>query len=568
MKNGMKGSLLVVLAFSLLLVACDKELPDKKLSGKEVLVRVRLVGVAEGKEADVARSASMQEPETMGMPLGDGMVLEMRMEQDSSALRATTSQLDEYARFRVVAVIHGTSTFISYGDFTIHDGIVEGGLHVPDNDSYDFICYSYNTSNALPALSYAQGGTIPESGTINVLQGTNDLLYKKIVDIPVSGSAPELEILLERVMARMQVVIDCSYNNWAIASVASTITLGSVYSGGTVRLTDKVVASNSGTPTFSSWTGSGTKRESNGILVMPKGSGTLTVSIPASAINTVQASTIPRSVATATFSTALDAGYSYKLFVKLKKLMWAGSNIYFDGSGLTFDVHYADGSSAPHRGYQGVLFKWGSLVGISPAGAHNSALPSDCPLYIPNASGSGWAKIALSTTGYTWKTIPHVDATNFPVIGLDNEDTYLIDAARNNPTTMYAYYRGDICQFLGTRNAGLTGYRMPKAYEILGTAMVSTTFSGGQTPNDTGTANMPGSKYWLCAAAGNLTLPLSGGREDASGSMTWSGTYAYYWAGSAGNAAANAWGWELSFKQALHDTYSRHIAFPVRCIKA
>jgi hypothetical protein len=341
----MKRGVLVVLAglvVSLLLIACDKDLPDNKLSGKEVLVRVRLVGIAEGKETDATRSASMPTQERVATPVGDGVVMEMRMERDTSALRAATSQLDEYARFRVVAVIHGTSTFISYGDFTIHDGTVAGGLHVPDNDSYDFICYSYNSSNPIEALDYKQDDAIPDSKMIPALDGAKGLLWKKIEDIPVSGSA-ELEILLSQVLARVQVVIDCSYNNWTITGVTKAISLGSAYSGGTVRLTDKTVTSPSVTPTLStiSWSGSGSQRKSE-ILLMPKGNGTLTVGVPAGAISIQGGSAIPKSVVTATYSSDLVGGLSYTLRIKFRAPKFAGSNIYWEGNAtsgkMTFDT--------------------------------------------------------------------------------------------------------------------------------------------------------------------------------------------------------------------------------------
>jgi hypothetical protein len=170
----MKGKrwMFVVLALAGLLGACDRDVEDGKLRGKDVLVLVRLVGIAEEKEEDITRSISMKETQREAIPIGDGMVMEMRMERDTSALRAVTKvTLDGNSYFRVVAVIHGTSTFISYCDYTINGHVKAGGLHVPDNDSYDFICYSYNSNAALPALNYAQDDNIPTTAVIDASVG-------------------------------------------------------------------------------------------------------------------------------------------------------------------------------------------------------------------------------------------------------------------------------------------------------------------------------------------------------------------------------------------------------------
>lgn len=577
----MKRSLLAIVVFSLLCIACDKELPENELSGKEVLVRVRLVGIAEGKEADVTRSASLQTQERVATPIGDGVVLEMKMERDTSALRAAKTMLDENARFRVVAVKHSTSTFLSYGDFTIHDGTVAGGLHVPDNDYYDFICYSYNTSNALPALSYVQGGTIPTSQTLNVLQGTKDLLWEKIDNIPVFGSAPELEILLGRIMARVQVVIDCSYNNWTITGVTG-VTLATVNTGGTVRLTDKVVATNTGSPTLT-WSGSGNQRESNEILVMPKGSGTLTVSIPVGAITRQGSTAIPsKSVTTGTFSTALVGGNSYKLYVNLRVPKFAGSNIYWEGNASSGKMMFDKYLTRTHEYYGGLFFRWGSLVGISPLGAWGTTTP----VYVP--SGSGWTPSTANAQGYNgWANEPSSLAAGKIEIPYMDETRGSVDmtAPAQNSSTMWANLRGDICQYIGSKDATLSGYRMPIRGEF-GSAgdsfdkegwTLANNDASGTAHNAYGTGNFSSKlRATNSIINGGIIFSGSGYRHRASGSVGYAGNLGCYWSASPGSNANAACAFRFEgtvFAGGIANTVTpqlltiqRSYAIPVRCV--
>jgi hypothetical protein len=476
---------------TLVLGACEKELPESKSRGKDVLVEVRMLGVEEGGEKDVTRSSSRWEIEENVVPVGDGVLLEMRMERDSSMLRAGRTTLAGTSRFRVVAVVHGTSTFISYADFTINNGTVAGGLHVPDNDVYDFICYSYNTANALPGLSYKQDATIPTSATINVYQGTSDLLFEKIEGISVSGAAPVLPILLRRVMARVKVVINCEYNGWAIESVANTMTLGSAYSGGTIRLTDGVAAL-SGTPAITWPTplmGTNQEEESNQVLVMPQAGG-VTVRIPGGAIKRQGlAAAIPTGteadILSTSFSTPVESGYSYRLFIKLKTPIFARSNIYWDGQKLTFIPAAANpaASDDTKKGLQGVFFKFGSLVGISPAqtsGGDNFS--GNTPIYVPVV------KNPLNTS--TWKaTTGNAMANDNTFLGVTSnwtswgDNTYgddvipYMDMSHNwegfmnpewNVLSAYQGFRGDICQYLCKTGAVTGDYRTPTNEEFGG----------------------------------------------------------------------------------------------------
>jgi hypothetical protein len=618
----MRKKMVAILALSLLLVACDRALPDNK-SGKEVTVRVRLVGIAEGDEEDLNRSASLKEPEKIVTSIGDGMLMETQMERDTSALRANKTQLATTSIFRVIAFKHNTKTFISYDDFTGDGTPVAGSLHVPINDCYDFVCYSYNTDTPLDALDYKQNATIPDTKTIDVLQGENDLLWTKI-KVDVTDVAPDLEILLSRVMARVKVVIDLSYNKWTIMNIGN-ITLTTVNSGGTIQLIDGAVASNMGTPIFSSWTGTGYQQESTTeLLVMPKAIGsTITVSIPREAVARQDLSPIPTNIATSTFTAELKSGYSYRILVRLRSAIFARSNIYWDNATqkLTF-VPAAIPSATDNdtkTGYQGVFFKWGSLVGISPVQTEvpessgtmtNDFLPST-PIYVPLVKSTLSASTWVSTTGSATGSINDIDASvrykytlwsdnvytvnegdgtsDIPYVEPDRggtstsrTNTYLIDPDWNN-FDAYKGLRGDICQYLGATNSALAGYRLPTSAESghndsqnwtrsdgwVPAADISarTTSAADGTGNIIGSAAPPDQSFAKNTIMNDVIFPASGWRQKGSnGALIGVGTFGYYWNGS---VKGSTFGFGLIFGELAMMPYAgieRSCACAVRCV--
>jgi hypothetical protein len=614
-----KKWMLAVPALAMILSACEKELLDNK-SGKEVLVRVRLVGITEGGEEDLTRSDSMKESEMVSTSIGDGMLLEMQMERDTSALRATKTQLDNNSLFRVVALKHNTTTFISYGDYKGDGTPVAGGLHVPINGSYDFVCYSYDSSTLPAAPTQKQDDNI--STTINALQGAKDLLWTKI-NKDVTDVAPELEILLSRVMVRVKLVLDLSYNKWTITGVSGNLTLGLVGIGGTISLANGTVASNTGTPTFSSWTGSGYQWESSTeLLVMPRASGT-TVSIPKNAITRQSLSAIPSDVATTTFSSALKSGFSYRLLVRLRIPIWARSNIYWDDvtdsskPKLTFVP--ADGVT-DYQGYQGVYFKWGSLVGISPVGWGFSGTTD---IYVPIVKNPLNTSTWKATTGSTmaanntdfpnvtsnWNTwgnntanatdIPYLDPVNYRTAGsvaFGVYNQYAMDAERN-VYDVYKNFRGDICQYLSTKTGVVSGdYRLPMSSELgigggrwdssdptttpTSDGWVKGTGSFGQAY---GASFANGRADWLSEnghggtpgvlgsainkTMWNVVFPASGSRN-STGEVPNTDQVGLYWSGSVHTDITT------SYRLYFHDTAvvisassNRSEGYPIRCVK-
>jgi hypothetical protein len=80
---------------------------------------------------------------------------------------------------------------------------------------------------------------------------------------------------------------------------------------------------------------------------------------------------------------------------------------------------------------------------------------SNMAIYVPN--GAGWKPSTAGAEGYTkWGSDPEI-----PYVDKSYGMVHLTDAAQNDPVTMWAKRRGDICQYMGTIDDDLKGYRMP-----------------------------------------------------------------------------------------------------------
>jgi hypothetical protein len=215
------------------------------------------------------------------------------------------------------------------------------------------------------------------------------------------------------------------------------------------------------------------------------------------------------------FAKTLAAGKSYTLEVDLKKLIFAGSNIYWDAgnSWLTFD-------EVGNSDYQGVFFKWGSLVGISPIGSSPN-IPS-VALYIPDVGAGTWdgTKTVSTSDWGSCESIPFFDLTGS--ISGNMYGNYLYD----HPD--FGNYIGDICAYLtGKTGVPAGSWRIPNMVEFGDATNYSGWIEGSTSVlNAEGTGIMGRGKNYF-----SLFFPASGQRFP-SGSLQQVGNYAYYRTGS------------------------------------
>ena len=207
-----------------------------------------------------------------------------------------------------------------------------------------------------------------------------------------------------------------------------------------------------------------------------------------------------------------------------KATTWAGSNIYWNGTTLTFDAP----SNITNAHIQGVYFLWGSLWGVDPSGANGSTWTTSKKVY---KLGSD-AHTYTVATGITWSSIPYYSAnividTPLSRDGLGRNHLYV----NTDPTKNI----GDICKFLTDRAGGhLYGkkWRIPTAND-LGSRFDNINGSGyaNITSNDAAGLTRITAGLTYTNATPNPFIPAAGYRG-VSGALTNVGSAGFYWTGS------------------------------------
>ncbi|MDR1526757.1 MAG: hypothetical protein LBS46_03685, partial [Dysgonamonadaceae bacterium] len=483
----------------------------------------------------------------------DGLSLEISLEQDAPVLRDAAPQpLPDGTTYRLLAVEVSSNELLALADGVM--GFPSPALTVPASADCKFYALSNKTTGAI-SPAYTVGNiltTLAVGNTQDFLlwsSGTNAMLKE-------GDGSYLLNITFRQELARVKLIIDSQSTGKAIETIANNITIGQVVIDGTLSYPTGVVTP-SGTlssPAFS-WPTPASTQESRVCLVFPKASGVLTVTLPANAIKLRDVATsIPTIQTPITFTTALERGNSYTIRVKILKIAastgfakFASSNIYWDGEKLTFAPY----TSTPltqyttEQQYQGVFFKFGSLVGGSPVG--NFSVSSTI-LYVPyygNGTSPGWqSSFATKTTD---------DVSNFPGVSVghgswtswqnivyitdgtsaDRSNYHVMDPARNTPT-MWNSYIGDICQYISATQPGLSGYRLPMSIEFgKNSDWGSYTGTIGGTDSDDGKRVIDaGNRH---TGGNGVFFPMSNYRKSSDGSLNVI-TTVQYMSGSTRNA--------------------------------
>jgi hypothetical protein len=445
--------------------------------------------------------------------------------------------------------------------------------------------------DALPSLSLTIDPT------------SDDPLWCKITGLgTVTLAGVELDITLIRRLAKVKIKLDCSYNNWKITGVADDLVTVAVndpdydctldWETGILSGTalDQGLSYNISDPTLTSQT-------SNEVTIIPRGSNAV-IKIGIDAVSRDGLTDVPSAAKTATLAQALSGGVSYTIIVRLRVPIFARSNIYWVGTGgstgyLTF-VPAADDPADnvdTYAGYQGVFFKWGSLIGISPSGNFSGTTT----IFVPVVNTTDLTLSTFSATTATskswasWSDIPYMDSSRGGTPGRGS--TWLMDEEQNDLATITGS-RGDICQYIGTTTTGdnQKGYRLPTAYEFgtYSTAWGNNRegWKSGGTPTQISSTNNSGTTDIITAYGGlygknesmdDVVFPASGGRDndgtltdrftngDNLGTM---GTSGNYWTGSPHQYDDACYKMFFNSGSVYTSEISlRDSANPVRCVK-
>ena len=264
---------------------------------------------------------------------------------------------------------------------------------------------------------------------------------------------------------------------------------------------------------------------------------------------------------------------------------FARSNIVWDATNnkLTFAVTEADNATIPANS-QGVFFKWGSLVAVSPVGANYA---SSQILFSPSG-----------TTNYTWANIPYISETTgkFGTHGTDEDDFAGYDGGSNTngPGFNASTNKGDICRYISDRGWVQGKWRLPTSDEqqALINEVTSVSNNGG-FGNITGAPNTGNNAHgfwqvpsgrWLGAGAAadaarntgkaaelvpgssSVYFPAGGYRDYSSGNTDHAGGDGYSWSASS-NTTALAYSLNVYSGIASWISNNRNYGFAVRCLR-
>lgn len=232
-KNNVGRSVAGLFLFASLLfcASCDRDELSSANAGKEsgelIPVKVSVGGIngfSNGEQPVTRANAQLQ---NIAIPFNDDYKLQVNFQPLESAprTRAAATPLKDGVKFRVLAYLQsiGTDRFKAYADYEVQAGgtvlnLLDGSLDLPSG-TYKFVCYSYNTSDALPAFN---GST--ELEVTGIGSGTDFL--RTIVTQKVEGDGVTLNINFDHFCSSLNVKVDASGIDGAIITDCSATLSG------------------------------------------------------------------------------------------------------------------------------------------------------------------------------------------------------------------------------------------------------------------------------------------------------------------------------------------------------
>jgi hypothetical protein len=548
------GKMIGLLCWLIFLSSCEKEMGERGMGNKTpIIFSVSTDGHGASDEA-LRRAADGQKLRPITAPLGDDFYLSATLIPDlTEDLRVDELRALKDKQKICLAVYTSGSTpdetvVYTYSSLTGKMTPTGNPLGVvPDGTTtYRFVAYSF----------YGDPTTTPEESKIDPAK---DLVWgvdEKTVDNTEAGRT--VNITMKHKFARVRVRIDASAIAEEITDFSDVtiegkkeanldIKTGNISAGDDLAAID-VTSSLTAVDEVTLESGYHGYQAFYPSPVAKVTIGSIELTIDGTTGRTFSGSTL-----FSNFNT-LQAGRNYTFVVELRENRWAYSNIYWDSSlnsdtgGLTFDKKKTNPS---HADWQGIFFKWGSLVGISPVGDHTSA-----SLFIPNnITLKTWDDSkTLSSNDTPWGS---AGFENIPfIVPVGSLDHHVYDDAD------FINYRGDICSYL-TDGA----WRLPNLMEMFSVEeLVSFTSGPGMTNDVFGQSPIGANVGVTLSSCGSAFLPASGYRNRYGQLFVVSGEGLYpvgnHWEGSY---------YYLHFYnsggKATGSLYSYSYAGPVRCIK-
>ena len=480
--------ILLVCGLTYLLSSCiveDNPHPNRKL----VPVDFILMLGSYGNDVPVeGRSMNISEPATDIVHVAGNVFIYATLEEEHPVTKRAPDPLNEGATVRVVAYKSSDLTYVHHGDYTVTGGNLYPiggsgyGVTIPEGNTYCFVAYTFND----PATSFLPDHTGATPFDATALPNP-DLLWGSTlpphVNIPLNavyGSIPPIEITLNHMFTRVKVVastatitnppvniqaidgayVSPSYHNLKLDAANGRfepVTPNSPENLMTRFLSWRAVGATAwGAPTGMDFS----DVESDYYFLYSNLSDTVSLFI-----NNLTVGNSPLGEYKFRFSNqTLLPGHSYILELNFRRQVWAGSNIFWDGSKLTFLPETTRAWEG--QGYQGVYFMWGSLVGISPVGIFSNSTK----LYVPPIVHASWTEHTITSSTKGWSSTAMIDIpriTGGSLVSKDFLDNHISRNYLYSEAHTPATFKGDICKYLTDINAAPPGkWRIPNAREF------------------------------------------------------------------------------------------------------
>ena len=465
-------------------------------------------------EPDLRSTNRNEEPATEVVRVGKDVYMYATFEKEHPVTTRSATGLEEGALVRVIAYsgAPGFTTEEQYIDYKVESGelvpLTGDGFSVLSDD-YKFVAYTFNDALPLP-VHISNSTAIP----IEVVTNNRYLMWGSTDPITIPALSDTVDITVKHLLSRVKVTastasivnpavninrVSGAYVNPSYADLTFNPTTGVLTP---VDLNIQTLMANG----FLRWKEAGSSSawqdttfnlnasviESDYAIIYSHGFSPITLFIN----NGLWVDNTNLGTFQFRFSQPpipMEGGNSYVLNLDFKRLIWAGSNIYWNTAEnrLTF---LPENTPMMYQGLQGVYFHWGSLVGISPNGYFDA---STTPLYVPVVGSNTWDVTTSLTSSAYWSGTGLADIPRITggilnsEIWLDNHRSrnYLYDEI-HNPSQLV----GDICHYLTESGDAPPGsWRMPNSREF------------GNTENEYATGNYKIETNWLGAVADDGT---------------------------------------------------------------
>jgi len=432
------------------------------------------------------RSFNSQEPIPVVVRVAGDIYMYATLEEERPVTLRAAVPLEHGSKVRVIAYWGAPSyaTVADSADYLVVAGDllpISNNVTVTENETYKFVAFSFNDDTTPLPNSY---------GSFNALNYANPDLLWGVTETFVSGVANNVVITLDHLFSRLRVEattdsitippvrINRIDGVYVTPSYSNLFFNANTTSAALALAPIDVKTINDTFTCLSEWFEQGTSTsglpltssnldrsavESNYSLIHTHGSDTIALKITHLAVNNIDLGAYEFRFSNVNYpQLPMRPGYSYALKLNFRRLVWAGSNIYWDDNEQRLTFLPETTLPWEGQGYQGVYFMWGSLVGISPVGHF---IPNGTELYVPNVAVSPTSSV-WSTQSGTLANIPHVRSGSIvSTPWLDNHTSrnYLVEIH----DTAYVNLRGDICKYLTGRDGVPDGkWRMPNAREF------------------------------------------------------------------------------------------------------